>query len=286
MTSPRQIFEDNIYPADLLLRVYRLLDSNDKMLTEGELVDKMRSVLNAETQEYLMLIYNGIFLGLVREKAHLPMDTLRRSTLVHLLRQTVVVSCTAMDTYLPALLKENLPTAIRAKGRDFIPVGDSDVMQYFSLKGLSFSLEETMRFITETNHSGNVEYASSYIANKIITVTQKLYLSTSKGVHVVGRLLGIENPWQSITEHLGVVSKGQKDTSATSELKSILDTTVDRRNNIVHRGDRKADNPEGDPEEITFAWTKQAVDTVEHVCLALDELVTEKMDEYKAMVEA
>lgn len=285
MTSPRQIFEDNIYPADLLLQVYRLLDTNDQMFTDGELVDKLRSMLHARSQEYLMLIYNDIFLGLVRERAHLPPATLRRSTLGHLLRQAVVVSCTAMDTYLPALLKANLAITIRAKGRDFIPVSDGDVMQYFSLRGMSFSLEEAMRFVSETNYSGNVEYASSYIANKILTVSQKLYLSTSKGVHVVGRLLGIENPWDRVVEHLGRDSQPQQAPPGKSELKAILDATVDRRNSIVHRGDRRMDDPEGEPEEITFAWTRQAVDTVEHVCIALDELVAAKMEEYREIVE-
>jgi hypothetical protein len=151
---------------------------------------------------------------------------------------------------------------------------------------MSFSLEETMRLISETNYSGNVEYASGYIANKILSVAQKLYLSTSKGVHVVGRLLGIETPWDRIVEHLGRDTFSQETAPGKSELKSILDATVDRRNNIVHRGDRKVDNPEGEPEEITYAWTRQAVDTVEHVCIALDELVTAKMEEYRAIVEA
>jgi len=233
-----------------------------------------------------MLVYNDIFLGLVREKAHLHPATLRRSTLAHLLRQAIVVSCTAIDTFLPALLKANLSTTIRAKGRDFLPVNDGDVMQYFSLKGLSFSLEETLKFVSETNYSGNVEYASNSIANKLLTVAQKQYLSTSKGVHVVGRLLGIDNPWDRIVEYLGQTVITKETFPGKSELKSILDATVERRNNIVHRGDRKLDNPEGEPEEITYAWTRRAVDTVEHVCLALDELVAERIKEFETVITA
>jgi hypothetical protein len=286
MTSPRQIFDDNIYPADLLLQVYRLLDTNDKLLTDGELVEQLRSLLKYQHHEYLMLVYNDIFLGLVREKAHLPAATLRRSTLAHLLRQAIVVSCTAMDTFLPVLLRANLATTIRAKGRDFIPLNDGDVMQYFSLKGLSFSLEETMRLISETNYSGNVDYAASYVANKILTVSQKLYLSTSKGVHVVGKLLGLDNPWDRIVEHLGQKAEMQGTAPVKSELKAMLDATVERRNNIIHRGDHKVDDQEGEPEDIGFAWTRRAVDTVEHVCIALDELIAMKMEEYKAIVEA
>ena len=43
MRSPWQIFEDNVRPADLLLRVYRLLDTNDKLQTEGQMVDALRN---------------------------------------------------------------------------------------------------------------------------------------------------------------------------------------------------------------------------------------------------
>jgi hypothetical protein len=30
-------------------------------------------------------------------------------------------------------------------------------------------------------------------------------------------------------------------------------------------------------QEITYAWTQQAVDTIKHICLALDELVAERV---------
>lgn len=37
LLSPRQTFDDNMRPAQLLLRVYRLLDCNDTIQTEGDL---------------------------------------------------------------------------------------------------------------------------------------------------------------------------------------------------------------------------------------------------------
>ena len=40
--SPRQTFVDNMRPAILLLRVYRLLDCNDQILTGGEMVEALR----------------------------------------------------------------------------------------------------------------------------------------------------------------------------------------------------------------------------------------------------
>lgn len=268
MSSPRQTFEDNIRPAQLLLQVYRLLDANDRILTEGDLVDALKSIIDVDDSEYVMVITNEIFLGLIRESAQLHPTTLRRATLCHLLRQAVVITSTALETFLPAILRENLPTVIRAIGRSFIPLGDKELMEYF--EDLTFSLDETLRLIDDEN-------AAIYISNKIIGLANFKYLSSRKGVFVVAKLLGLSNPWEEIAEHLGRDRK---------ELMKMMEDAVSRRNDIVHRADRSRDDPDGDPQEINYAWSKQAVDTIHHICLALDELVVERIDFYKAMIEA
>jgi len=62
MLTPRQIFEDNIRPADLLLKVFRLLD-HDALNTEESLLRSLRELVKAEKDESLLVISNGIFLG-------------------------------------------------------------------------------------------------------------------------------------------------------------------------------------------------------------------------------
>ena len=266
--SPRQTFEDNMRPAVLLLRVYRLLDSNDNILTEGELLDALREIVQASTDEDLMLIYNEIFVGLVRERAQLPRSTLRQATLCHLLRQAVVASCTALETYLPALLRTNLPVMIRARGRDFVPRGDQTFQDYFA--DLQFSLDETLRLLGDEN-------APEYISNKILGLANFKYLSSRKGIHVAGVLLGLSKPWDRIAEHLNRDKR---------ELMNTLEDTVRRRNDIVHRADRPQTDPGGEAQAITYAWTQQAVDTINHICLALDELVAARVAELEAMILA
>ena len=233
--SPRQTFEDNMRPAELLLRVYRLLDSNDDIQTDGEIVESLRVLTHATPEEELMLIYNEVFLGLVRESAQLPRSTLRKITLCHLLRQAVVASCTALETYLPTLLRANLPVIIRIKGRDFVPRSDQGVLEFFS--DLQFSLDDTLRLLEDEN-------APEYISGKILGLTNFQYLGSRKGVHVVGALLGLGNPWDKIASHLN----GDK-----KELMSRMDDTVKRRNDIVHRADRAQSDPGGNAQEITFA---------------------------------
>jgi hypothetical protein len=259
MRSPRQLFEDNIRPAKLLLRVYRLLDTNDMFTGHGQMVDVLRPLIKANADEELLLVYNDVFLGLIREGADIPPATLKRSTLAHLLRQAVVASCTGLDTYLPALLRANLPIVIRALGRDFYPREDVTVTEY--LKDLTFSLDDALRLISDPN-------PAEYISTRVLGLANFSYLSSKKGVHVVGRLSGLSKPWDEIAERL---SRDKK------ELMNILDETVRRRNDIVHRADRPQDDPQGESQEISYSWTHQAVDTVQHVCLALDEEVAARI---------
>ena len=61
---------------------------------------------------------------------------------------------------------------------------------------------------------------------------------------------------------------------------------VRRRNDIVHRADRPQTEPGGEAQGIAFAWTQQAVDTIKHICLALDEPVTARVVQPEAMISA
>lgn len=257
MVSPRQTFEDNIRPAELLLRVYRLLEC-DAIHTNGDLVAKLRVAVGAYADEELMVISNEIFVGLIRERAQFPPSSLRRLALNNLLRQSIVAACTALDAYLPSLLRMNLPIVIQAKERDFFPQ-DRDLKDYF--KELTFDLAETLRLLSDPN-------APLYIANKILGLTAFKYLSSKKGIHAVGALLSLEKPWDLIASRL------QRD---KSDLTKIIDETTRRRNDIVHRADRLQTDPGGEMQDIGYAWSRQAVDTIQHVCLALDELVAARM---------
>jgi hypothetical protein len=106
MLRPRQILEDNIRPADLLLKVFRLLE-HDALSTEEALLASLRELVKAEKDEILLVISNGIFLGLIRELAEVPPSAIKRTALCNLLRQAVVTASTALETYLPILLRDN-----------------------------------------------------------------------------------------------------------------------------------------------------------------------------------
>lgn len=266
MLSPRQIFEDNIRPADLLLKVYRLLE-HDALNTENALLSSLRELVKAEADESLLVISNGIFLGLIREIAEVPPSAIKRSALCNLLRQSVVTASTALETYLPILLRDNLPEVIGLRGRDFVPKKDEDIKNQF--KNLTFSLDEAVRILGDPD--------PLFVANKLISSLNFSYLSGKRGIHVTGVLLALDNPWALIAKQLG---------RDEAEIKKTLDATVKRRNDIVHRADRSQEDPAGSAQEIGFPWAKQAVETIRVVCLALDDLVTTRLKELKQQAAA
>lgn len=259
MLSPRGIFEDNIRPADLLLKVYRLLEHDEPHAEEGVLAT-LRDLVKADQDEGLMVIYNEVFLGLIRESAEVPPASIKRSALCNLLRQAVVTASTALETYLPRLLQENLPDVIRMRGREFVPRNDEAIKNQF--KGLTFSLDEAARILGDPD--------PLFVANKMISSLNFSYLSGKRGIHVTGVLLALDNPWGLIAQQLG---------RAEDEIKKTLDTTIKRRNDIVHRADRAQGDPSGLPQEIGFPWAKQAVETIRVVCLAMDDLVSLRLKE-------
>jgi hypothetical protein len=253
MLSPRQLFEDNIRPAELLLKVFRLLE-HDAPNKEAEVERILRELVKADKEEGLMVIYNEVFLGLIRERAQVPQAAIKRSALLNLLRQAVVCSCTALETYLPALLTKHLEEVVRYRGRNFMP---SEPEIAAVCKNLTFSLDEAVRLLNDPD--------PFFVANKLIGYLKFTYLTGWRGIQFTGLLLTAPKPGVEIAKRLGRDEK---------ELKKIIEATALRRNDIVHRADRPDLGTDDAPQDITFSWALQAVETIRLVCICLDELLT------------
>ncbi len=256
MLSPRQIFEDNIRPAELLLKVFRLLE-HDAPNTEAEMGRILRELVKADKDEGLMVIYNEVFLGLIRERAQVPQSVIKRSALLNLLRQAVACSCTALETYLPALLTTHLEEVVRYRGKNFIP---SEPEIAAVCKTLTFSLDDAVRLLNDPD--------PFFVANKLIGYLKFTYLTGWKGILFTALLLTVPKPGAEIARRLG---------RSEEELKKMIETTVLRRNDIVHRADRKEFGGDDAQQDIAFSWALQAVETIRLICTCLDEVVSERL---------
>jgi len=264
--TPIEVFHDSFRIAELMLHLHRLLE-NDGFQTEGLLVSQVRSALGAAEEEQLQLLLNPIFLGCIREQASVPAATLRAPSLANLLRQAVVSACTAYETYLSAALKEHVFTVIQVRQDEFFPT-EPEAAKYF--EGLTLSIGECFRLL---NH----KESPTLLGTKLLSFVQKKNLGSVAGLKTIGLLLGLDDPWPRVAERL---SRDVKD------IRKVVAACIERRNDIVHKGDRKLEDGSMEKQTIAYAWTRQAVDTIGHTCLAFDELIAAKMREFQETIQS
>lgn len=262
--SPIQKMRDDLRPARLMLHVHKLLECEDKIVTEGDLLNSVRAAVGAAHGEDLMLLHNERFTGLVRERAGLRASDLKTAMLAHLLRQAVVLTATALDGYLPALVEQHLPEVIRLSGRRFLASEADKQLRDDYLEALRFSVSDVIR--------AREPDGDAFITGKILAHIRFQYLAGLRGLSVTATLLGVSDALGQIARKLDREPK---------DLKDLLKKVFERRNDIVHRGDRPEKDPKGEPQPIAHYWSAQAVETISGVSEALDEIVLERMREMR-----
>lgn len=267
MSTPLTDFESNFRSAETLLKVYRLLDTRDGPhvdtpggpQTKHVLMQRVRELLMASDDEELILLVNELFLGVVRENADMRPAVFKHDNLSMLLRQAVVAACGAIDVYYPALLKTNLPRVIAVKQRNFVP-HDGNTRDFF--RDFHLSLEDTLRLLSDPT-------PENILADLFIKHLERKTLSNSQGVAVALQILGVEETWAKIAERLG---------QSKEPLSRQFEALISRRNDIVHRGDRSSKDPDGQIQEIEYAWADNHVRVARSVVLASEELVAAQMN--------
>ena len=213
-----------------------------------------------------MLLWNGVFLGLVMEAASMRKSSLRRDVLKNLLRQAIVCACTAMESYLQVLLDEQLTEVLRLRGYESWPKGDKEAIEYF--KDFNLGLDGALRLIVgESDPFGT-------LARSLLGYFKYKNLGSDKAVKTAGMMLGLDSPWKQISKHLG---------RDEADLINNIRTTFKRRNDVVHRGDRELGQEAGPRQDLSYEWTKHAVETIENVCLSLEELTSKRLAELRSL---
>jgi hypothetical protein len=267
MPAAWQFFEETFRPAKLLLDVYRLLENED-VHSDHKWLEHLRPLVGAKDEEELLLIWNGVFLGLVTEAAGVRKSSLRREVLKNLLRQSVVCACTAMESYVQVLLEEHLTEVIRLRGYDLWPKGDKEATEYF--RDFNLGLDGALRLI-----AGDSDPFAT-LARSLLGYFKYKNLGSDRAVKTAGMMLGLDAPWKQIAQRLG---------RDEADLVNVIRAIFKRRNDIVHRGDRQLGQEAGPRQDLSYEWTKQAVETVENVCLSLEALVSERIRELRSMRE-
>lgn len=170
-----------------------------------------------------------------------------------LLRQAVVVSCGALESFLWDILRENALTVIKAKGRkadDSLKSITLTLDDYLSLEGYGDPDERLRQIIIKRYERGT--------------------LYDSEKIDEIMKILTVRDFWKGAADHTGLDAQ---------MIRRQLGELVERRNDIAHRADRpKEDTPpdELDPHglrPITHAWVNTHVVTAKAFVEAAASLV-------------
>jgi hypothetical protein len=158
-----------------------------------------------------------------------------------LLRQAVVVSCSALESFLWDVLRENALTVIRARGRK----ADD------SLKNITLTLDD---YLSLDEYPDPNERLRQIILRRF----ERGALYDLEKIDEIMGILNVRDFWKEVSDQTGFEPK---------EIRSQLGDLINRRNQIAHRADRPE---EGTPLEecdalglrpITHAWTSTRITT-------------------------
>jgi hypothetical protein len=113
----------------------------------------------------------------------------------------------------------------------------------------------------------------------ILSKFDKITFGNVNGItETIEGYLGITEYWKRVSERL---EKRQQ------VIKDEIDAIVKRRNDIIHRGDRKKNITEIDPDiqEMNYDWAYSHIHSVKSLVLATDAILSDEMREIMIIEE-
>ncbi len=242
----------NFAVAEHLLQLYELF----RGLREETSIEDLRLVVcrkwGVPDTTIIRNAFNDQMCLITRAAAPIPQPLLIENGADLLLRQAVVVSCTALESFFWDSLRENVLTIVRARRR-----GADE-----SLRELKLTLDD---YLSLENYADPHDRLKQIILKNFERGT----LYDTGAIEKIATILTVRDFWNTVAHSCG---------QNTRDIRRNLDELIQRRNQIAHRADRP--NPEADPPEeqdghglraIVFAWVNTRVFTAKSVVNAAHE---------------
>lgn len=236
------VFQQNFAVAERLLQQFQLAGGLAWSVPTEALRATLPGPWAAEGAGAIQLATNEHVLILFRPTARIPSSLRVDGGLDFLLRQAVVVACTALETFLWETVRGGALTVVRARRRG----ADAE------LRNLTMTLEEYVGLDAASD-------ADARLRQILLARFDRQALYDVSAIDRVARMLGVRDFWRRIEQATGSPATG---------LRALVGDLVARRNLITHRADRAE---VGEPTDgqglrpITFAWTNlrlQATNTL------------------------
>lgn len=241
--------QQNFSVADHLLQLHELF----RELREEPAADALRLAvcrsLSVPEQTVLRHARNDQLVLVAKAVAPIPASLLVEDGINFLLRQAVVVACTALESFYWDALRENVLTIVRARRRG----ADK------SLRELTLTLDD---YLSLENY-GDPEVRLRQI---ILKNFERGTLYDAASIEKIATVLTVRDFWPLVAKQCG---------QTDSEIKRQLGELINRRNQVAHRADRP-DESANPPEEqdghglraISYAWANTRISTAKNVVAA------------------
>ena len=248
----------NFLVAEHLLQLHELF----RELREEDVADPMRlavcQTLALPEQAILRHARNDQVVLVAKASAPIPHSLLVQNGLDFLLRQSVVVACTALESFFWDALRENVATIVRARKR-----GADE-----SLRKITLTLDD---FLSLESYDDPEARLQEIILKNFARRT--LYDVTS--IDDIAKVLTVAKFWPSVAQKMG---------TPEGDIKRQIGELIARRNQIAHRADRPSDDPREAEEvdghglrAISYSWASTRVSTAKTVASASAEIISKTL---------
>ena len=250
----------NFSVAEHLLQLHELFRDLREEATEDQLRLAVCRTLSLPEGTVLRHARNEQMVMVAKATAPIPHSLLMQDGLNFLLRQAVVVGCTALESYFWDVLRENVLTIVRARRR-----GADE-----SLRKLTLTLDDYLSM--EGYQDPDIRLQQIILKN-----FERGTLYDASSLEKIANILTVRDYWPKISGKCGMPEQ---------DIKRQLGELVNRRNQVAHRADRP-DDAADPPEEqdghglraISYAWANTRIATAKNVVSASSEIFRATMQQ-------
>lgn len=253
------LFNQNFAVAESLLQLYQLFHGMKKTDIKEELRLAVCSFWGTPENTALHPAINDRIFVLAKAATPIPESLTMEGGSDYLLREAIVVACTALEAFFWDSLRENVLTIVKARrsGADEF------------LRNLTFTLGE---YISIQQY----EDPDLRLKQIILKNFERRVLYDVSSIESIAQVLTIKNFWDQI-ENITA--------EKASNLRKQIGELIQRRNLIAHRADRPEEGEGADKlglRPILFAWTNhrvQATRTLVHASADLISATVKRLEE-------
>ncbi len=243
----------NFSVAEHLLQLHELFRDLHEESADESLRLAVCRVMSLPDKTSVRQARNEQIVLLAQAAAPVPQSLLLKDGINFLLRQSVIVACTALESFFWDSLRENVLTIVRARKR-----GADE-----SIRKLTLTLDD---YLSLESYDDPEMRLQQIILKNFERGT--LYDATS--IERIATILTVKDFWEQVGKRCGLPD---------TDLKRQIGELISRRNQITHRADRP-DEQAQPPEEtdghglraISYAWVNTRVATARNVIAASAEI--------------